>query len=286
MSENNQGNLSAQEELMRRLKSIGADLWGAGAKADPPAETPEDGETLESDIEKAWRKELGIPSASAERLASQRPKNSAGAQKLQPSGASSAAKSQTAPAAKKPADAPVTAARPKTTLENLWFTADETVDWTDALLNDTPRDGLTGQKTWAFYHRMAEKVLSGSTEAYAEVLTTINPLGDLTEYVSGMILRTPGPDRLECVFECQPDDLEAHGRDYLGALSLRIARDLLAVLPVEEVGITGNLNGEEKVNVTFRRSQLLKQKMAFLNPADFLESCGGTMKLQGKEDSF
>ena len=97
------------------------------------------------------------------------------------------------------------------TLENLWITADETVDWTEALLSETSRDGLTGPKLWSFYHRMAPKVLAGDTGAYAEVLTTINPLGDLTEYVAGMILRTPGPDRLECVFDCQRDDLEQHG---------------------------------------------------------------------------
>ncbi len=167
------------------------------------------------------------------------------------------------------------AIREKPGLSNLWMTADETVDWTDALLRDTPPDGLTDPKLWRFYHRMAPRVLAGETDAYAEVLTTINPLGDLARYVAGMILRTPGPDRLECVFECQSDDLEKYGRSYLGALSLRIARDLLAILPVSEVHITGKLGDEEKVDVTFRRDQLLKQKMAFLVPADFVEACGG-----------
>jgi len=178
----------------------------------------------------------------------------------------------------------VTAPREKVSLDNLWKTADETVDWTEALLRDTPRDGLTGIKQWSFYHRMAGRVLAGETDAYAEVLTTINPLGDLTEYVSGMILRTPSPERVECVFECQPDDLEQHGRDYLGALSLRIARDLLAILPVDEVKITGRHEGAEKVNVTFRREQLLKQKMSFLNPVDFAEACGGVFTLRERKE--
>jgi nucleoside-diphosphate-sugar epimerase len=50
-----------------------------------------------------------------------------------------------------------------------------------------------------------------------------------------------------------------------------------AVLPVSEVLISGNLEGDEKIRVTFRRSQLLKQKMAFLVPADFAEACGGIL---------
>ena len=248
MSEANNNPLNAQEELMRRLKSIGIDLWGSGPE---PAQKKAAEEAVENDFAAVGRENQ--PGEGEGKL----------------------------PAGEK---TPVAAPGKQLTLENLWITADETVDWTEALLRETPRDGLTGQKAWSFYHRMAPDVLAGRTEAYAEVLTTMNPLGDLTPYVSGMILRTPGPDRLECVFECQRQDLEERGRDYLGALSLRIARDLLAILPVEEVGITGNLDGKEKVRVTFRRGQLLKQKMAFLRPADFLEACGGSMTLETEGD--
>jgi len=221
------------EELMRRLKSIGTDLWR--------------GTTAEEAVERDF-------AAEAEEAPEERPP-AAGKEKKK-------AKEM-----------------PKSGIENLWITADETVDWTEALLRESSPDGLTGPKLWSFYHRMAEKVLAGNTEAYAEVLTTLNPLGDLTDHVSGMILRTPGPDRLECVFECRKEELEQYGRDYLGALSLRIARDLLAVLPVEEVRISGNLGEKEIIRVSFRREQLLKQKIAFVRPAEFAEACGGQITL-------
>ena len=257
MSEQNTNPTSAQEELIRRLKSIGADLWGGLPKS--AAEAPETGEEtgMEADIEKAWRKELTGKSESAARL--------------------KAMEQEAADRRKAQAPMKKTADRPEMTIENLWFTADETVDWTEALLRESPGDGLTGQKLWSFYHRMAGRVLAGETDAYAEVLTTLNPLGDLAEYVSGMILRTPGPDRVECAFECQPEDLERYGEKYLAALSLRIARDLLAVLPVSEVHVNGKLQGAEKVDVTFRREQLLKRKMAFLNPVDLIAECGGAL---------
>ena len=238
MSEEKNGQGRSQEELMRRLKAIGADLWGNLASPGAGTAGQEEANYGPSDLPEKERKSEGNSTGKAE--------NGAGK---------------------------------KTNLENLWVTADETVDWTEALLWESPRDGLTGQKLWSFYHRMAPRVLEGDTEAYAEVLTTINPLGDLTDYVSGMILRTPGADRLECAFECQPEELEKHGQRYLGALSLRIARDLLAVLPVNEVKISGNLNGKEKVNVVFRREQVRKRKMAFLIPEDFLQECDGTMNL-------
>lgn len=249
MSETPESAVSAQEELLRKLKSIGVDLWG-GSRED--SGKTKDG--MSADIEEAWRQEMG-------KNASPVRKKVMGMTENQPAGTDRE---------------PIREAR-KVTLDNLWMVADETIDWTDALLWDCPRDGLTGQRLWDFYHRMARKVLAGDTSAYAEVLTTLNPLGDLTDYVSGMILRTPGPDRLECEFECQPEDLESHGRNYLGALSLRIARDLLAVLPVSEIGVIGRRDGKEMISVTFRRDQLLKQKMAFLKPAEFVEACGGSI---------
>ena len=166
----------------------------------------------------------------------------------------------------------------KPEINTLWMSVDETIDWTEALIYSAPRDGLTGQKKWQFYRRMAAKVLEGDRDAYVEVLTTLNPLADLTDYVSGMIIRTPSASRLECVFECREDFLKDHGRLYLGGLGLRIGRDLLAVLPVEEIHVVGNLKGSELLNVTFKREQLMKQKMAFVDPAEFTEQCGGIIR--------
>jgi pimeloyl-ACP methyl ester carboxylesterase len=61
-------------------------------------------------------------------------------------------------------------------MERLWVTADETVDWTEALAFSRPGDGLTGQKRWSFYHRLAPRVLKGEIAAYAEALKEGNPI--------------------------------------------------------------------------------------------------------------
>lgn len=257
MSENNRDPLSSQEELLRRLKSIGIDLWGNGPG-------PEAKQAAAEAVERDFAAAAEETQLAGQDMAERNPKPAAGTaapERLQ-----------------KPATG-IAAPEKKLTLDNLWITADETVDWTEALLQTSPRDGLTSPKLWSFYHRMAPQVLEGKTEAYAEVLKALNPVGDLAPFVTAMVLRTPGPDLVECVFDCQRDDLAQRGRDYLGALSLRIARDLLALLPVSQVRVTGNLDGTEKVNVLFHREQLLKQKMAFLNPADFVESCGGKFTL-------
>ena len=63
-------------------------------------------------------------------------------------------------------------------------------------------------------------------------------------------------------------------------MSLRVARDLLAVLPISEVTVTGNLQGREILKVTYGRSQLLKKNVAFLNPADFARECGAVISAE------
>ena len=97
------------------------------------------------------------------------------------------------------------------TIRNLWKTADETVDWTDALAHSMPTDGLTGKRLWGFYHKMAEKVLSGDLNAYTEVLKTSNPLGELTGFANGINMRAPAAERLESTFVCK-DELMKENR--------------------------------------------------------------------------
>ena len=175
--------------------------------------------------------------------------------------------SQPAPAAAEPQ-------KPKTDLQNIWKTADETIDWTDALGHSSPTDGLTAPRLWAFYHKHAQKVLSGDLDAYTEVLQKANPLGELTEYADGITMHAASPDKLESSFVCRNDQLDKNRKLYLSAMGLRIARDLLACLPVEEVTVTGEDDGTTVFTVTYTRQQLLHRNFAFTDPIVLAKECG------------
>ena len=168
--------------------------------------------------------------------------------------------------------------KPKTGLQAIWKTADETIDWTDALAHDTPTDGLTGMKKWAFYHKHAQKVLEGDLAAYTEVLQKANPLGELTEYAENITMQAQSADRLESVFICNAELLKQHKKLYLAAMGLRIARDLLACLPVEEVTVTGENDGKKVFAVTYTRMQLLHRNFVFTDPVELAEECGAEYK--------
>ena len=176
------------------------------------------------------------------------------------------------PKAEKPAR--VVVKRPEIGIDNLWMTADETIDWTDALAHEFPADGLTSVRLWSFYHKQAEAVLSGDTRAYAEVLKKSNPLGELTTFAEGISMRAPDPDRVEAQFNCRREHLETDGKKYLSAMGVRIARDLLACLPVSEVGVKALQDGRTAMEVTYRREDMMHRNFSFLDPVKLTEDCG------------
>lgn len=162
----------------------------------------------------------------------------------------------------------------KMDIQSLWKTADETIDWTDALAHSTPTDGLTTPRMWAFYHKHAPKVLAGDLSAYTEVLQKSNPLGELTDYAGNITMQARSADRLESSFTCKEELLEQNRKLYLSAMGLRIARDLLACLPVDEVGVKAVDQGKTVMEVTFRREQMMHRNFSFLDPVKLAEECG------------
>ena len=130
------------------------------------------------------------------------------------------------------------------------------MDWTDALVHREPSDGLTEPELWAFYHEKAEKVLEGDLGAYVAVLKRANPLGDLLPYARGFHVKAENADTLSVTFEALPEYLtgtEEENRRYLSGISLRAARDLMALLPVCESVVRVEAYGQPALNVTYTR---------------------------------
>lgn len=161
--------------------------------------------------------------------------------------------------------------------EQLWKTADDTVDWTDALAHDQPTDGLTSAHLWQFFHQHAAQVLSGDIAAYVEVLNAANPLGDLSPYATSFDVEAESADRVRVGFGVHPaymDKDEAEVRRYLCAVALRSARDVMALLPVRQVEVAAQQNGHALMQVLFDRGELQKVRFSFIDPVAFVTACG------------
>lgn len=189
------------------------------------------------------------------------------------------------PEAAKPAPVkPAKPAEPESAFppfEQFWRVADESVDWTDALAYDHPVDGLTSQTLWSFYHQHAQAVLNGEIPAYVEVLKAANPLGDLLPYARAFNVKAENADRLTVSFEGLPRYLstsEPERKRYLAGISLRTARDLMALLPVCDVDVSACDGGVELLRVNFSRQELQKVRFSFVEPVQFVLGCGGEYK--------
>lgn len=157
----------------------------------------------------------------------------------------------------------------------LWKTADEPIDWTEALVSPVPTDGLTDPVKWAMYHQHAAAVLRGELGAYLTVLKAANPMADLMPYVAALDVSTVNADELRAAFTVRSDLMETEAERYLAGMALRIARDLFAVLPVSCVTVEGLQKEEALLSVRFERQELNRVRFAFIDPVAFVAECGG-----------
>lgn len=175
---------------------------------------------------------------------------------------------------------PAPAAQPRPALppfEALWKTADESIDWTEALVSATPTDPLTPPDKWTLYHQQADAVLHGDTSAYLTVLKAANPMGDLMPFVTALDVSAASSDALHATFAVRPDLMDGDAKRYISGMAVRIARDLFAVLPVLRVTVCARQDAQELLTVDFTRQEMNKVRFAFIDPAAFVEQCGGSV---------
>lgn len=169
-------------------------------------------------------------------------------------------------------------------------TSDDTIDWTEVLVHPTAPDECYNQIMWEYYHTMAPKVLAGDIDAYLQLIYEVNPLDDLLVYGSNYEFGTDHPTKIEVEFQVNERALSDAKRimskteynlllqDYISSMSIRIARDMFALLPIRNSIVHTVLNGDLVLSVNFDRAGLSKIKFGYIDPSDVLS------KFQHNED--
>ena len=163
-------------------------------------------------------------------------------------------------------------------VEQFWRAVDATVDWTGALVQDTPPDGLTSPERWRFYHDQAPAVLAGDVRAYLTVLKAADPLGDLKPYAREIAVSAPDADTLRCRFQAEPAYLAGapeEARRYLASVALRAARDLMALLPVCRVRVEAYRGESLLLEAEYAREALQGVRFGLADPVALTQTCGG-----------
>lgn len=138
-------------------------------------------------------------------------------------------------------------------IRNLYLKSDEPVDWTELLVSTTADDVFMEQDKWIFLKGISHRILFGDIDAYLETIERMRPVDDLLDYGSQFEFGTDSPKSMEVEFQInQHNDMISDVtnselyNEYVAACTIRVARDLFALLPVRYV-IVHAQSGEKSV---------------------------------------
>ena len=172
---------------------------------------------------------------------------------------------------------------------------DEPVDWEEFAQHETPPYAGYSAEKWAYFHENAPAVLAGDIDTYLQVIYEVGPLDDLLEFGGQFQFGTDRASLMEVEFTVNEETLEEQRmqknvvqfydllQDYVCSTCIRIARDILALLPVAEVVVHAVLAGDTVVSVRFDRKTMDTIKFGWVDPSDVLDRFEHNMAFaQGK----
>lgn len=167
-------------------------------------------------------------------------------------------------------------------LRNIHKAFDDTVDWLEVSQSETPPDESYNPDMWAYYHEKAPAILAGDLDAYLQVIDEVRPLDDLLDYGGQFEFGTDRASLMEVEYTVNEATLETQRReknviqfydllqDFVCSATIRVARDMFALLPVGEVVVHAVLDGETVLSARFDRETMNKIKFGYVDPSEVM----------------
>lgn len=155
-------------------------------------------------------------------------------------------------------------------IKKLYLKSDEVIDWTELLVSASADDVFMEPETWKFLKSISRKILSGDIDAYMETIEKMRPVDDLLDYGSDFEFGTDNPNSMEVEFRINEhimlpnanvigvESYEQIFKEYVCASSIRVARDLFALLPVKYVIVYAKKEDEVVLQARFDRNEVQK----------------------------
>ena len=160
---------------------------------------------------------------------------------------------------------------------------DDVIDWTEVMVSPSPPDDSYDAELWTYFHNVAAKVLSGDIDTYLQVINDINPLNDLLDYGTGFEFGTDSSLKMEVEFQINSNNIDmaensTEYQDYVCSVSIRIARDIFALLPVQNVVVHATSNGDDILSVCFDKRTFSGLKFNFIDPSETITKFNHNMQ--------
>ncbi len=166
------------------------------------------------------------------------------------------------------------------TLKMIHGSSDIVYDWKKVSESPVPPDDSYDPRVWAYYFSIAPDVLKGDIDTYLKLIYEVNPLDDLLDYGTNFEFGTDDPNRMEVEFVINDSALnnarQTMGarefnmlvQDFVCSMSLRIARDIFALLPVKNTVVHTVLGDDTVFSVDFDRANFMKINFSYIDPSN------------------
>lgn len=163
----------------------------------------------------------------------------------------------------------------KANIKEIYQKADSTVDWEGI---------MAGAPATPYFKEHANKILDGDIDTYYQVVSDVNPLDDLIQYGSDFECGTDDPRNIYIHFHVNITKILKDAKklpkevfndlwqDYVCGCSIRIARDMFALLPVRHVIVDAWDNNKDILSVDFKRREFDKLDFQNLDASDTVET--------------
>ncbi len=147
-------------------------------------------------------------------------------------------------------------------IKRLYMYSDDSIEWTEIIAGASADELFMDPAAHSYCLQMASRILSGDVDAYLEVIEKMRPVDDLALYSGDFEFGTDSPSYIEVEFCAYPERVLCNGssdillEEFISAVAIRAARDLMALIPVSRVLTHIEIEGKTILSVIFTRGEL------------------------------
>ena len=181
------------------------------------------------------------------------------------------------------------------TLKSIHNTADEKIDWKKLAAAESSDGFSYDEEAFEYLHTAAPLILKGDIDSYLQLIFDVNPLDDLLDFGSNFEFGTEKKTKIEVEFVINDaalsDAAQRLGQtdynnllqDFVCSMSLRIARDMFALLPVKDVIVHTVLGGATIFSVDFNADIFSKINFAYIDASNTATKFRNNMSFDSKK---
>lgn len=138
------------------------------------------------------------------------------------------------------------------------------IDWSEIAISYSNDEVLLDKDLWEFCKNKADDVLEGNIDAYLDVIEFVNPLDELVQYAGDFEFGTDNPDIMHVEIKILLEDDSSLiqnkelFKEYVSTISVKVAKDLLSLLPITFVHIKTLYKNDMILNFEVDRKKISK----------------------------